>query len=156
MNGHDQRTYSRLETKRSAGARSAGPNPINTGIAGENLARNHYWRASCSEKMRMARARGSVRVPHARGSHIRDVRRDGAGPLTRLSRAVSTLWHYRDKQQRGVDVVLELGSGEIASVEITTAAPSNTAGCCPMAYSPKRRNIFERSHLANQLNARPV
>lgn len=32
------------------------------------------------------------------------------------------LMHYRDKQQREVDVVLELGSGEIAAVEIKTAA----------------------------------
>jgi predicted AAA+ superfamily ATPase len=33
-----------------------------------------------------------------------------------------SLFHYRDKQQRDVDVVLELGSGEIAGVEIKTAA----------------------------------
>lgn len=34
----------------------------------------------------------------------------------------TTLFHYRDKQQREVDVVLERGSGEIAGVEIKTAA----------------------------------
>ncbi len=33
-----------------------------------------------------------------------------------------SLFHYRDKQQREVDIVLELGSGEIAGVEIKTAA----------------------------------
>jgi predicted AAA+ superfamily ATPase len=33
-----------------------------------------------------------------------------------------SLFHYRDKQQREVDVVLELGSGEVAGVEIKTAA----------------------------------
>lgn len=42
-----------------------------------------------------------------------------------------SLFHYRDKQQREVDVVLELGSGEIAGVEIKTAAsihPQDFAG----------------------------
>jgi uncharacterized protein len=34
----------------------------------------------------------------------------------------ASLFHYRDKQQREVDVVLELGSGEVAGVEIKTAA----------------------------------
>lgn len=34
----------------------------------------------------------------------------------------ASLFHYRDKQQREVDIVLELGSGEIAGVEIKTAA----------------------------------
>jgi uncharacterized protein len=33
-----------------------------------------------------------------------------------------SLFHYRDKQQREVDVVLELGSGETAGVEIKAAA----------------------------------
>lgn len=33
-----------------------------------------------------------------------------------------SLMHYRDKQQREVDVVLELGSGETAAVEVKTAA----------------------------------
>lgn len=33
-----------------------------------------------------------------------------------------SLFHYRDKQQREVDVVLELGSGEVAGVEVKTAA----------------------------------
>jgi predicted AAA+ superfamily ATPase len=33
-----------------------------------------------------------------------------------------SLFHYRDRQQREVDVVLELGSGEVAGVEIKTAA----------------------------------
>lgn len=36
-----------------------------------------------------------------------------------------SLWHYRDKQQREVDVILELGSEEIAGVEIKTAASVN-------------------------------
>jgi uncharacterized protein len=43
----------------------------------------------------------------------------------------AALFHYRDKQQREVDVVLEQGSGEIAGVEIKTAAgvqPSDFAG----------------------------
>jgi predicted AAA+ superfamily ATPase len=34
----------------------------------------------------------------------------------------ASLFHYRDKQQREVDIVLELGSGEVAGVEIKTAA----------------------------------
>ena len=34
----------------------------------------------------------------------------------------ASLFHYRDKQQREVDVVLELGSGEVAGVEVKTAA----------------------------------
>ncbi|HLM85288.1 MAG TPA: ATP-binding protein [Solirubrobacteraceae bacterium] len=41
------------------------------------------------------------------------------------------LFHYRDKQQREVDVVLELGSGEVAGVEVKTAAgvqPRDFAG----------------------------
>lgn len=38
------------------------------------------------------------------------------------AQARPSLWHYRDKQQREVDIVLELGSGEIAGVEIKTAA----------------------------------
>jgi len=43
----------------------------------------------------------------------------------------ASLFHYRDKQQREVDVVLELGSGEVAGVEIKTAAgarPADFAG----------------------------
>lgn len=42
-----------------------------------------------------------------------------------------SLFHYRDKQQREVNVVLELGSGEVAGVEIKTAAgiqPRDFAG----------------------------
>lgn len=42
-----------------------------------------------------------------------------------------TLFHYRDKQQREVDVVLELGSGEVTGVEVKTAAsvhPRDFAG----------------------------
>lgn len=38
------------------------------------------------------------------------------------STSAPSLFHYRDKQQREVDVVLELGSGEVAGVEIKTAA----------------------------------
>jgi uncharacterized protein len=38
------------------------------------------------------------------------------------ARSRPSLFHYRDKQQREVDIVLELGSGEIAGVEIKTAA----------------------------------
>ena len=34
----------------------------------------------------------------------------------------ASLFHYRDQQQREVDVVLELGSGEVAGVEIKTTA----------------------------------
>jgi predicted AAA+ superfamily ATPase len=34
----------------------------------------------------------------------------------------ASLFHYRDKQQREVDVILELGSGEVAGVEVKTAA----------------------------------
>jgi uncharacterized protein len=43
----------------------------------------------------------------------------------------ASLFHYRDNQQREVDVVLELGSGEVAGVEIKTAAsvrPRDFAG----------------------------
>jgi predicted AAA+ superfamily ATPase len=42
-----------------------------------------------------------------------------------------SLFHYRDNQQREVDIVLELGSGEVAGVEIKTAAgvrPKDFAG----------------------------
>ncbi len=42
-----------------------------------------------------------------------------------------TLFHYRDKQQREVDVVLELGSGEVTGVEVKAAAsvhPRDFAG----------------------------
>jgi predicted AAA+ superfamily ATPase len=34
----------------------------------------------------------------------------------------ASLFHYRDSQQREVDVVLELPSGEVAGVEVKTAA----------------------------------
>jgi len=34
----------------------------------------------------------------------------------------ASMFHYRDQQQREVDVVLELGSGEVAGVEIKTTA----------------------------------
>ena len=34
----------------------------------------------------------------------------------------ASLFHYRDKQQREVDIVLELGSGEVAGVEVKSAA----------------------------------
>jgi hypothetical protein len=34
----------------------------------------------------------------------------------------ASLFHYRDKQHREVDIVLELGSGEVAGVEVKTAA----------------------------------
>ena len=43
----------------------------------------------------------------------------------------ASLFHYRDKQQREVDVVIELRSGEVAGVEIKTAAdarPEDFAG----------------------------
>jgi uncharacterized protein len=36
--------------------------------------------------------------------------------------SAASLFHYRDNHQREVDVVLELGSGEVAGVEIKTAA----------------------------------
>jgi predicted AAA+ superfamily ATPase len=42
-----------------------------------------------------------------------------------------SIFHYRDKQQREVDVVLELGGGEVAGAQITTAAsvaPRDFAG----------------------------
>ncbi len=47
------------------------------------------------------------------------------------STSAPSLFHYRDKQQREVDVVLELGSGEVAGVEIKSAAsvrPRDFAG----------------------------
>lgn len=34
----------------------------------------------------------------------------------------ASLFHYRDKQQREVDIVLELGSGEVAGIEVKAAA----------------------------------
>jgi uncharacterized protein len=43
----------------------------------------------------------------------------------------ASLFHYRDKQQREVDIVLELSSGEVAGVEIKSAAtaqPRDFAG----------------------------
>ncbi|HTD07735.1 MAG TPA: ATP-binding protein [Solirubrobacteraceae bacterium] len=36
--------------------------------------------------------------------------------------SAASMFHYRDKQQREVDIVLELGSGEVAGVEVKTAA----------------------------------
>ncbi|MFI5003458.1 MAG: ATP-binding protein [Solirubrobacterales bacterium] len=36
--------------------------------------------------------------------------------------SAASLFHYRDKQQREVDIVLELGSGEVAGVEVKTTA----------------------------------
>ncbi|HTZ62771.1 MAG TPA: ATP-binding protein [Solirubrobacteraceae bacterium] len=47
------------------------------------------------------------------------------------SASAPSLFHYRDKQQREVDVVLELGSGEVAGVEVKAAAsvrPRDFAG----------------------------
>ncbi|HEV7162476.1 MAG TPA: ATP-binding protein [Solirubrobacteraceae bacterium] len=47
------------------------------------------------------------------------------------AKSPASLFHYRDNQQREVDVVLELGSGEVAGVEIKTAAsvhPRDFAG----------------------------
>ena len=38
------------------------------------------------------------------------------------AQSAASLFHYRDKQQREVDVVLELGSGEVAGIEIKAAA----------------------------------
>lgn len=42
-----------------------------------------------------------------------------------------SLFHYRDSQQREVDIVLELGSGEVVGIEVKTAAavqPRDLAG----------------------------
>jgi predicted AAA+ superfamily ATPase len=54
----------------------------------------------------------------------------------------ASLFHYRDKQQREVDVILELGSGEIAGVEIKT-----TAGVTPKDFAGLR-------YLRDKLGAR--
>jgi predicted AAA+ superfamily ATPase len=45
-----------------------------------------------------------------------------------------TLYHYRDKQQREVDVVMELRSGEIAGVEIKTAATISSKDFAGLRY----------------------
>ncbi len=74
-------------------------------------------------------------------SHLLNVDTDGlardaqlAGPLFKTfvamelarqcgwSRCEPSLYHYRDSQQREVDIVLELRSGEIAGVEVKSAA----------------------------------
>ncbi len=54
----------------------------------------------------------------------------------------ASLFHYRDKQQREVDIVLELRSGEVAGVEIKTAA-----GVTPKDFAGLR-------HLRDKLGAR--
>jgi uncharacterized protein len=54
----------------------------------------------------------------------------------------ASLFHYRDKQQREVDVVLELGSGEIAGVEIKTGA------------SVRAKDFAGLRHLRDKLGAR--
>ncbi len=45
-----------------------------------------------------------------------------------------SLFYYRDKQQREVDVVLELGSGEVAGVEIKTAASVDAKDFAGLRY----------------------
>jgi predicted AAA+ superfamily ATPase len=54
----------------------------------------------------------------------------------------ATLFHYRDSQQREVDVVLELSSGEIAGVEVKTAA------------SVRAKDFAGLRHLRDKLGAR--
>ncbi len=53
-----------------------------------------------------------------------------------------SLFHYRDKQQREVDIILELGSGEVAGVEIKTAA------------GVKAKDFAGLRHLRDQLGPR--
>jgi predicted AAA+ superfamily ATPase len=45
-----------------------------------------------------------------------------------------SLFHYRDKQQREVDVVLELGSGEVAGIEVKTAATATARDFAGLRY----------------------
>ncbi|MGH2834255.1 MAG: ATP-binding protein, partial [Solirubrobacteraceae bacterium] len=45
-----------------------------------------------------------------------------------------TLFHYRDKQQREVDVVMELRSGEIVGVEVKTAATITSKDFAGLRY----------------------
>ena len=45
-----------------------------------------------------------------------------------------SLFHYRDKQQREVDIVLELGSGELAGVEVKTAATVTATDFAGLRY----------------------
>lgn len=54
----------------------------------------------------------------------------------------ASLFHYRDGQQREVDVVLELSSGEIAGVEVKTAA------------SVRAKDFAGLRHLRDRLGAR--
>jgi predicted AAA+ superfamily ATPase len=54
----------------------------------------------------------------------------------------ASLFHYRDSQQREVDVVLELSSGEIAGVEVKTAA------------SVRAKDFAGLRHLRDKLGAR--
>jgi predicted AAA+ superfamily ATPase len=44
------------------------------------------------------------------------------------------LFHYRDKQQREVDVILERHSGEVAGVEIKAAATPTSADFAGLRY----------------------
>ncbi|MHB1537411.1 MAG: ATP-binding protein [Solirubrobacteraceae bacterium] len=53
-----------------------------------------------------------------------------------------SMFHYRDKQQREVDIVLELGSGEIAGIEIKSAA------------TVKARDFSGLRHLRDRLGER--
>ena len=45
-----------------------------------------------------------------------------------------SLFHYRDKAQREVDVVLERNSGEIAGVEVKAAATVSSADFAGLRY----------------------
>ena len=48
--------------------------------------------------------------------------------------SAASMFHYRDKQQREVDIVLELGSGEVAGVEIKTAATATAKDFAGLRY----------------------
>ena len=45
-----------------------------------------------------------------------------------------SLFHYRDKQQREVDVVLERGGGEVVGVEVKSAATATTRDFAGLRY----------------------
>ncbi len=76
-------------------------------------------------------ADGIVRSPTPAGSIFETFAAMELARQCDWAESFAALFHYRDKQQREVDVVLELASGEVAGVEIKIAAgvrPGDFAG----------------------------
>jgi len=61
------------------------------------------------------------RVP-AKSRSVRRVVTNCPGVYSQSVRLLRQLFHYRDKQQREVDVVMERHSGEVVGVEVKASA----------------------------------